>query len=403
MENYVAELDRLIDLKKSNKKKPNKKEKASFLENWLILVKAEGFSEKAEAYLYDGFIYAGAKPFQAYLNSAENQIETLGKLYSGKLYCNNCRSTTQLVVYLLSLSLNEAKDCAVVISLLMQIPKIVLNKEGKMFGRAEDVFRKFFFEILNPDVKLPAIEEINANGFDNETVKKLENIFNEIIGKIDKSCCSEVCKKNMERLAEWLRSEIEKPVNPHKSDEPLSLEEKIKDLNDKLHKAEEQLKDCTVKLRRAEVKIIQSAHEQKILAREKQAVEDKIAALNKTLEGKENQIAQQGEMIAELNKANSALQNKLQLSEEQANQSKNELAELEGLLGVLQKNNQKQSEAKLKRLGQKLTTYYEDFLDIKDLEMSIELGESLRIQLESLFEFLTSSGITIGEGVDFND
>ena len=64
MENYIEKLDELIALKKNKGHKITKKESEEFVSAWSELIAAEGgFSEKAEQYFYDGFIFAGAKPF----------------------------------------------------------------------------------------------------------------------------------------------------------------------------------------------------------------------------------------------------------------------------------------------------------------------------------------------------
>lgn len=62
---------------------------------------------------------------------------------------------------------------------------------------------------------------------------------------------------------------------------------------------------------------------------------------------------------------------------------------------TIAKNRQMQSQEGLNKLAASLRLDYGDFCDAKDLEMSVDLGENMRAQLESVFSILKKHGIKL--------
>ena len=61
MSDLTKNLDNLLrERKESNKKEPSQSDKTSYTDNWMELVRQEGFSVDAEKYLYNGFWFCGS-------------------------------------------------------------------------------------------------------------------------------------------------------------------------------------------------------------------------------------------------------------------------------------------------------------------------------------------------------
>ena len=108
MESNIERLKYLISLKKE-KKEANKLERDEFFLDWTNLAEEEGFSDRAEEFLYNGFTYCGSKPLKEFIKKQNCSLDIMNTLIHGKLYGNNCASTTQILIHLLALSINESQ------------------------------------------------------------------------------------------------------------------------------------------------------------------------------------------------------------------------------------------------------------------------------------------------------
>ena len=89
----VDTLEYLLKIKSEKKKKdPSKIERDQFCAAWTKLAASEGYSERAERYLYNGVSYCGAKPFKQYIDQLENKEQGLQSFFTGKMYGNNACS-----------------------------------------------------------------------------------------------------------------------------------------------------------------------------------------------------------------------------------------------------------------------------------------------------------------------
>ena len=108
MENYIEKLDELIALKKNKGHKITKKESEEFVAAWSELIEAEGgFSEKAEQYFYDGFIFAGAKPFVNWVLLSEDKFSALDALFKGRVFGKDTASTFRVLISTLTQLMKE--------------------------------------------------------------------------------------------------------------------------------------------------------------------------------------------------------------------------------------------------------------------------------------------------------
>ena len=114
------------------------------------------------------------------------------------------------------------------------------------------------------------------------------------------------------------------------------------------------------------------------------------------------QLMDRQKRIMELNSAVRQLTSDLEKQRNLDVVLQNKIAELEKevsdrtqFAATVAKNRQMQSQEGLNKLASSLRLDYGDFCDAKDLEMSIDLGENMRAQLESVFSILKKHGIKL--------
>lgn len=430
MENYKEKLEYLIGLKKT-KKDPNSTERAEFDEAWVNCARAEGFSEDTEAYLYNGFVYCGAKPYKKYLQMADNPEQELEKLYQGKLYGVNCAVTAPLLIHLLCLLLNDKQQqYPLIISVMQHLPSALMNKENKIYGQAGRAVKKYLLDELRPDASLPDFSMLTDEGLSSVTARQFCELLSQILSGMDSEKYSKKSKNNIQRIARWISlkesgnvkkdknaNEIQsvnadktaneyKSVNANKSvsedksskqhslPEPESKETGNSQNQLGIHAAADNSKtgkmispDETAELKRklflCQQKIGQLTDRLNQISQERDAGKQQIEKLTE-------QISAQSDRI-------SSLQKDREKDAEQIAEFQEKLSGRNTVIEMLRRDRSKQSDELMRRTASKLRTYYEDYQDSLDLKMSIELGENLRDQMGEIFRILKDSGVATGQ------
>ena len=109
--------------------------------------------------------------------------------------------------------------------------------------------------------------------------------------------------------------------------------------------------------------------------------QNKIKELNST-------VSQLTFDLEKQRKVDADLQNKI-------SELQKEVSDRTQFAATVAKNRQLQSQEGLNKLASSLRLDYGDFCDAKDLEMSVDLGENMRAQLESVFSILKKHGIKL--------
>ena len=415
MENCVERLNYLIALKKT-KKDANKLERDEFFYSWIGLIERDGFSEQVEGFLYNGFTYCGAKPLKEYMKKQDSQVDILRKLFQGKLYGENCASTTQILIHLLALSINESqKDLDVIATIIHKIPSALRNKEGKIYGQFDRTVKKYFLDEIRPDAEFPDFVCLVEHGLEYSNAVSFGKQMLLIIENMDIAKFSNKCKANIDKVKKW--------INPPKQDRgEMSEKETVEPVSELQNVActaneesdglqTEKAVECnsTVIVEENVIYDIETLEKKlELLAEQKQLLEKKIELndkqsiiLKKDLETKDKELSEARECIIEKNKTIHLLQMQLveikrQFEELQEDNlaKKQEIEQRIELIEMLRRDRSKQGDEAQKRISSKLKTYYEDFLDAEALEMSIELGENIRDQMGEIFKILNSSGIS---------
>lgn len=431
MENYTERLEYLVNLKK---KEPNKLERDEFENAWTKYVKQDGFTSDAERYLYMGLRFCSAKPFKEYMKT-QDMMECLNSLYRGKLFGDNCVSTIQILFHLLAFSINEFPDrLDVIISLIKHIPSALMNKEGKVYGQADRVIKKYFLDELKTNAELPAFALLIDNGLNANTALNFAKKLETIINGMDSQNFSRRCKENIAKIALWIN-----PPKEEKSDEAAvdsvvdtvtisvgteevtseevaieqtnateksasesdSSEESMENTDtvseenvdvqtyiDEIAKLKKEITELTTSYNTACTGLSNCKSENDHLKK-------KVETLEKELECARREDADNHRVISELRTNEAVMKNTLGTLEQDLAAKDQEIAQRIELIDMLRRDRSKQSDESQKRIASKLRSYYADYVDAQGLEMSVDLGENMRDQLGDVFKILMSAGISV--------
>ena len=81
--------------------------------------------------------------------------------------------------------------------------------------------------------------------------------------------------------------------------------------------------------------------------------------------------------------------------EQQIKEASEENGRLSSIISVYSSDKQSSQTEQLNAIASKLKSEYRDFKDVENEEMSIDLGENFRFQLQSVFKILTKAGIDV--------
>jgi hypothetical protein len=408
MDNYNEVLEYLIELKKI-KKEPNRVERDQFTEAWQCLVEAEGYSEDAEAFLYNGFTYCGASVVKDYVKSSDNPVEAIRKIFCGKMYGKNCASTVPILFHLLTLLLNEKHpDLLLISELFERIPSALKNKEGKIYGQADRALKKYILEDLHNE-SLPSIDTLIDNGLKIVFVKELTVAFDEIISGMKIDGFSKKCLKNIGLISSWLHPEKmdektsenatvshtetlakkEKTASTEEVPQGSKTEEKpeAEELTPLEH-SEKKLDEVTKQLNETRDEL---EKQKKIVVLLKQQLSEITAdrtRINELAEARQSRIYMLSEELLSVTKNEKKLQQEI-------DQLERKMQERMTMMEALSRDRARQSDEALNRLASKLRIEYRDFMDAVDIPMDSDLGENMREQLKNIFSILIKAGITM--------
>lgn len=427
MDKYVETLDALMKVKKEKKKKePTIKEKEAFRSAWLSLVADTGLVGRAEQFLYEGFAFCGAEPFYAYLIQTEDQNATLATMFSGKYYGIDSNVSFRLVTHLLALMLNNNAPRNILAPIIKRLPGACVNKDKKRLGTAKKTLEKYFLAELRPDAELCPLADIGTKPvFINEFVALVSSIMD---GIENAGSAKGVVVKNIAKIRKWFADyDISQSVSADtKTDQVIPeattiTEEKAKTISVADNSQEEKVQTPRVVVAQPEEKVPadmiayltellgKAAKVTTVVKAESTQQRVKIDALTQALEGEQNKLQGANQQIADLQDTITELRKKLSATEgdifalRQAVKQRDaviaekdaEIAERVKMAEVLSRDRSKQADELLQKLASKIRIEYRDFVDALDVPMSCDLGENLRLQLQSIFDILEKGGMKI--------
>ena len=423
MEKYIEILDSLMKAKKE-KKEPTIKEKEAFRSAWLSLVADAGLTGSAEQFLYEGFAFCGAEPFYAYLIQTEDQNATLAAMFSGKYYGIDSNVSFRLVAHLLALMLNNNAPRNILAPIIKRLPGACVNKDKKRLGTAEKTFEKYFLAELHPDVELCPLADIGTKPV---FIKEFVTLVSSIMDGIENAGSAKgVVVKNIAKIRKWLADyDTSQSASTDTKAEQLipastivaAEKVKIVSVADNPPEDRVQAPKVIVTQPKEEASVDMIAYLTELLGKAAKATavvksestqqRVKIDALTQTLESEQSKLRGANQQIADLQDTITELRKKLSAAEgdifvlrqtvEQRDaviaEKNAEIAERVKMAEVLSRDRSKQADESLQRLASKIRVEYRDFVDALDVPMSCDLGENLRLQLQSIFDILEKGGM----------
>lgn len=418
MDSFIEKLDELIALKKNKGHKITKKESEEFTSAWSELIAAEGgFSETAERYFYDGFIFAGSKPFVKWVLCSHEKFSALDALFKGKLFGKDTASTFRVLISTLAQIIKENTDEKnLVCPLIKRIPSYSKNKENKTIGDGHRVLLKYFVGEIDDASVLPELTDIDLKPV---YVNSFVSVFDELLSRVDVNTLS---KKDVDKLVAvncWLHSDItagDQLPNESESKQPgrddqngefsASADQKAQNLPNMNKNPYDQLisflneaivlsgnlrntsksseRKCTV----LQETIGNLQREVETLNAQCKAALQRESALEEQLTDRNNQISGQNLKIK-------SLEERIQKMASEIEAKDSEIGERIKMINALSRDRAKQSDEQLHRLASKLKVEYRDFRDAETLTMDCDLGENMREQLKNVFSILIKAGITL--------
>lgn len=425
MEKYIEILDSLMKAKKEKKKKePTIKEKEAFRSAWLSLVADAGLTGSAEQFLYEGFAFCGAEPFYAYLIQTEDQNATLAAMFSGKYYGIDSNVSFRLVAHLLALMINNNATRNILAPIIKRLPGACVNKDKKRLGTAEKTFEKYFLAELHPDVELCPLADIGTKPV---FIKEFVTLVSSIMDGIENAGSAKgVVVKNIAKIRKWLADyDTSQSASTDTKAEQLipastivaAEKVKIVSVADNPPEDRVQAPKVIVTQPKEEASVDMIAYLTELLGKAAKATavvksestqqRVKIDALTQTLESEQSKLRGANQQIADLQDTITELRKKLSAAEgdifvlrqtvEQRDaviaEKNAEIAERVKMAEVLSRDRSKQADESLQRLASKIRVEYRDFVDALDVPISCDLGENLRLQLQSIFDILEKGGM----------
>ena len=410
--------------KEKKKKEPTIKEKEAFRSAWLSLVADAGLTGSAEQFLYEGFAFCGAEPFYAYLIQTEDQNATLAAMFSGKYYGIDSNVSFRLVAHLLALMLNNNAPRNILAPIIKRLPGACVNKDKKRLGTAEKTFEKYFLAELHPDVELCPLADIGTKPV---FIKEFVTLVSSIMDGIENAGSAKgVVVKNIAKIRKWLADyDTSQSASTDTKAEQLipastivaAEKVKIVSVADNPPEDRVQAPKVIVTQPEEEASVDMIAYLTELLGKAAKATAVvksestqqgvKIDALTQTLESEQSKLRGANQQIADLQDTITELRKKLSAAEgdifvlrqtvEQRDaviaEKNAEIAERVKMAEVLSRDRSKQADESLQRLASKIRVEYRDFVDALDVPMSCDLGENLRLQLQSIFDILEKGGM----------
>lgn len=345
------DLEILLSIKKKSEASNAKKKQYEKL--LLEELNTNGLTEDALLSIESGFGFLGAKPIVLYIKQSKNyEAQLIDKILKYGNFKNNTKGITfKYLISLFAEIINEKDFCNDFIKyLLLIIPKYAYNKEKQLFGDTDKIIEKYLFKELKKDIYIPDIEEL---------------------------CLSE---KELIKIKQFFTSVLNISTFDSKYDnvkQILLKKLRISNVYPEILTTEQE-NNAIKKSNKKQGKVANLKEENEKL---KLKISEKINENNTLME----YLNQNKDTITKL-------EQKLKDFEKELNKNKN-------VIEIFEANAQTSKKEMLNSLGAKLKTEFLDFQNALNVPMTVDLGENLRIQLNTVFKILEKNGITIIEKV----
>ena len=422
-------LNELIEMPK--KADASKSKKKLYVEQMVSLLSEEGFSSSAIKYLKSGFSFAGAKPIAIYFQrmSEQQRGAEIAKLLASELF----HGGDKLTAFRFGISLSAyslawfGEDQQLLINLIKVLPIVSKNKEKQLLKDAPKIFEKYFLDVVSDSTQLPPLDISTLKGvYIAEYRKMLEEILNKVsvtykdqalqlgawIGGIKISNDGvapgqlmvtgiegkEIHNEDVITVTGSEDSTQNVPDHPIDSNPkkvaPLSKKELL-DTVTLFESFSERLRETIFEWTSTQNELETAKQKITKLTRELQQANAQLDSEKKHSEQLSEETTCQSKMIMDLQAQILEAKETITRFEQQIKKASEENRRLSSIISVYSSDKQSSQTEQLNAIASKLKSEYRDFKDVENEEMSIDLGENFRFQLQSVFKILAKSGIDV--------
>ena len=372
-------LDELLNIKKKGEASIEKKK--NFTELLSKEFSEQGITESTVRILDKGFSFEGAKAVALYINTLQNKekMNAINALFKTRTFKNNNKGIAfkfLISIFAELVSAFNSNDKGIIRTIILAIPKNIKNKEGKAFGDINIVIKKYFIQILNPKTKIPKFKQLDI---DYEVISQFEKIFTKAVSEIKNPTKSE--KQVIENVLKSLNAKVEPNTKITEKKKQPETNNKKKNKKAVLHKKNE---NQTIKKDEVDNHKITEL-ENKV--KELQSIIEKSKDENKIISDELHSMSKE---LEESKKYNEELMHR-------CNTLQNDLKKHMDILNIFEKNAQNSQKELLNSIASKLKCEYIDFKSAKNMPMTVDLGENLRDQINTIFQLLEKNGISVKE------
>lgn len=413
-------MDSSILQKLIEKKDPLKEDKQAFSQEINRILKEEGLTLELVPYLSYAVKCDSIKNIIVWNNSlpSENQISNAQKIVD---MINNSsigngdrfRIYMNLLVYQLN-RLNANNE--VIKTLLSYVVDTSYNtKKTKRLSDIGKIFKSAFVDKMDENIKIPSLTSLYPDNY--SYVCRLAELFGEMISDLDNSITlksKEQEKKCKQLLKDWLKEQqindseknsivAEKSADTNVADKQKSAasteiaEATLKDASETMPKPTErvfktlyakQLYDLAIRIEESEQ--IKRDIEKEL--REKRYdlsnIRKEYDELKRKYSGKSTECLSKDNTISELEKQIREMNNKIkEMSDKITRQAET--------MGTIKDSQGRETSEKLNNIASSLKRFYVDYQLSVGMEMTIDLGETMRDMVEDIFKKLEKCGIDI--------
>ena len=210
--------------------------------------------------------------------------------------------------------------------------------------------------------------------------------------------------KILNDIYEWLKSfqrDMGKYNEEYINKQIANIKPKVKATDENSSKSSKKMTSKEI-MKLLEIAIISEDKELKNLRSEIKSKNHTIEEINKKLNKIATNEKRQEDIIQNLLKDKSSLEIKntelnteIKDLNECISKMNKEIEDRTQFAETISKNREKQSEEYLNKLASKLKVEYTDFYDARELNMTLDLGENMRAQLEAVFSILDKNGVKL--------
>ncbi len=413
-------LDELMKIqKKGEASQANKK---LFTDEMIQMLREVGLTDEAIRYMRSGFGFSAAMPLAMYIkqSSGEDRSEIISKIGSSDLLKGGDKvAAFKMAVNLSAFSIIWlGEDQRLLVEMIKVLPNLSKNKEKQLLKDASKIYEKYFLSIVSDNAKYPSLDP-ETTGLKDYYLREYRNMLDAIMEKVSREYSSKVeaiyawigkkgnsgdenvsgtenqekqpvTEENNKQIEEPEKKaeQVEKKVEPYSYNDLIGLLASIGDFTERIRATAEQLRLSERANYDAQVRMAE-------LTKANQDLFNQIETLKRKNDLLTEELGQSREYNLSLNEQNKSLEKTVSEKDVQIGQLQEEITRLNSIISVYSADKQNSQSEQLNAIASKLKSEYKDFQDAANEEMTLDLGENFRFQLQSIFKILMKAGIDV--------